>query len=77
MRKAIKKYLPYLILWVCVGITLGSTLGQDYHNEGLVAWLIILQILIINPTISPIVWRFVLRRISDVAKAIRDGWIDS
>ena len=69
--KKVKKIIPYLLLWVIVGGTLGLTLGSDYKNESLVSWLIVCLIVVVNPIILPRVWRFVLVRIEEIVKAIR------
>lgn len=63
--KTLKKIIPYLLIWGIAGIILGS-FGKD---KALVAFIIIL--LIVNPILLPKIWRFVLARIGEIAKAIQ------
>ena len=65
------KIIPYLLLWVSVGVTLVLTLGSDSDKEGLVTWLIVCLILVVNPIFLPKIWQFVLVRVREIAKAIR------
>ena len=63
--KPLKKIIPYLLIWGIAGIILGA-FGND---KALVAFIIIL--LIVNPIFLPKIWRFVLARIGEIAKAIQ------
>lgn len=72
MSTLLKKMTPYLLLWVIAATILGLSLGTNGDDEAvLVAWLIIFLILIVNPIFLPKIWRFVLVRIREIAKAIR------
>lgn len=66
-----KKLIPYLLLYVFVAIILGITLGAVYGDDDLVVSLVVCLILIVNPILLPKIWRFVLARISEIAKATR------
>ena len=59
-----KKCIPYLFVWGITFVILGSS-----DDEFLVVWLII--ILIVNPIVLPRIWKFVLERIREIAKAIK------
>lgn len=72
MSTLLKKMIPYLLLWVIAATILGLSLGTKGSDEAnLVVWLIIFLILIANPIFLPKIWRFVLVRIREIAKAIR------
>ena len=68
----LKKLIPYLLGWVIASVILGLSLGtRGGDEEILVVWLIIFLILVANPIVLPKIWRFVLARIGEIAKAIR------
>ena len=72
MSTFLKRMMPFLLLWVVVGTILGLSLGTRGNDEAnLVAWIIIFLILIVNPISLPKIWRFLLTRIGEIAKAIR------
>lgn len=73
MSTFLKRMMPFLLFWVVAGTILGLSLGTRGNDEAnLVAWIIIFLILIVNPIFLPKIWRFMLARIEEIAKAIRD-----
>ena len=72
LPKTLKKFIPYLFVWVIASVILGLSLGTRGSDEAnLVVWLIIFLILIVNPIVLPKIWEFVLERIKEISKAIR------
>jgi len=68
----LKKFIPYLSVWVIISVILGLSLGTRGSDEAnLVVWLIIFLILVVNPIVLPKIWKFVLERIEEISKAIR------
>ena len=62
-----KKFIPYLFVWVITFVILAHSAEAE-----LAPWLFIFLILIVNPIVLPRIWKFVLERVKEIAKAIRD-----
>lgn len=68
----LKKFIPYLFVWIITSVILGLSLGTKGHDEYvLVHWIVVFLILVVNPIFLPRIWAFMLARIKELAKTMR------